>query len=124
MNSSLGAPCCSSQSAEEFACSDATTYGAVAESDGTSELDEVSSTDGVERQEVEQVVNTVGDTVVGLKEGLNGWEEEHGAIGTSTAENSLEGPFEKGSYTYAKTPVFANLGEKAMASWKVSRRVS
>ena len=62
-------------------------YRAVAESNGTSELDEISSADRVPRQEVEEVVNTVGNTVVGHEERLNSREEEHGAVGTSTTVN-------------------------------------
>ena len=58
-------------------------YGAVGEGDGTSKLDEVSSADRVERKEVEEVVDTVGDTVVGREERFNSREEEHRAVGSS-----------------------------------------
>lgn len=53
-------------------------YRAVAECDGTSKLNDVSSRDrGVLSHERDEVVDGVVDTVVGREERLNGGEEEH-----------------------------------------------
>ena len=59
-------------------------YRAVAESDGTSKLDEITSTDGVVLlHEGNEVVDGVVDTVVSRKVGLDGREEQHGAVSTA-----------------------------------------
>ena len=61
-----------------------TTHRAVGEGNGTSELNQVASADRMKGQEVEEVVDTVGDTVVGLEERLNSREKKHRAV-SSTA---------------------------------------
>ena len=53
------------------------TYRTVTKSDGTSELDEVSSGHGVLGQEWDEVVDGIIDTIVGRETWLNGREEEH-----------------------------------------------
>ena len=61
------------------------TYRAVAYSDSASELDEVTSRDLRElRQEGDQVVDRVGDAEVREERGLDGREDEHRAVGSST----------------------------------------
>ena len=61
------------------------TYRAVAYSDRTSELYEVTSRDLRElRQEGDQVVDRVGDTEVREERGLDGREDEHRAVSSST----------------------------------------
>ena len=60
-------------------------YRAVAERNSAGELDEVASRDVVQRQEVDEVVDAVRDTVVGYKERLDGWEEKHRTVGSSAA---------------------------------------
>lgn len=63
-----------------------TAYGAVAERDSTSELDEIASTDGVVLlHKRNEVVDRVVDTVVGREIWLNRREEEHRAVGASAA---------------------------------------
>ena len=63
---------------------------AVGNGDGSSELDEVTGSDGVVLlEEGGQSVNTVTDTEVGVEVGLDVGEDEHGPISTSTGGFSL-----------------------------------
>ena len=65
-------------------------YRAVTESDSTSKLDKVTSTDGVVLlHERNQVVDRVVDAVVSGKVGLDGGEEEHGAVSSATSLGAL-----------------------------------
>ena len=61
------------------------TYGAVAESDSACELNKVRGRDGVLGHEGDKVVDRVVDTVVGRKKRLNGREQEHRAVCSTTA---------------------------------------
>ena len=66
------------------------THGAVCDSNGASELDEVASGDGRElREERDQVVDAVCDTEVGEEGRLDGREDEHGAVGSATSRGTL-----------------------------------
>jgi hypothetical protein len=60
-------------------------YRTVAEGNSTSELNQVTSTDRVLRQERNQVVHTVVDAVVGAEVGLDGWKQKHRAVSSSAA---------------------------------------
>ena len=62
------------------------TYGAVAEGDSTSELDEITGTDGIVLlHEWDEVVDRVVDAVVGSEVGFDGREKKHRPVGTATA---------------------------------------
>ena len=62
------------------------TYGAVAEGDGTSKLNEITGRDGVVLlHEGDEVVDRVVDAVVGREVGLDGGEEQHRAVRATTA---------------------------------------
>jgi hypothetical protein len=63
--------------------------GAVAQRDGARELDEVAGADRVAREERDQVVHAVVDSVVRGKVGLDGREEEHRAVGAATGLGAL-----------------------------------
>ena len=64
-------------------------HRAVADSDGTSELDEIASADRVVLlHERDEVVHGVVDTVVWPEVGLDGREEEHRAVGSTTTVHS------------------------------------
>ena len=66
------------------------THGAVCDSNGASELDEVASGDGRElREERDQVVDTVCDTEVGEEGRLDGREDEHRTVRSSTTAHRL-----------------------------------
>lgn len=102
---------------------DRNTYGAVAECDSACELDEVTSTDRVVLlHERNEVVHTVGDTVVGREERLNSWEKEHRAVGSSTAAGKIGKTrfifVGREKIAYAEGPI---LREIEMASSEVCR---
>jgi hypothetical protein len=63
--------------------------GAVAQRDRACELDEVASADRVAREERDQVVDAVVDTVVCGEVGLDGREEEHRAVGATAGLGTL-----------------------------------
>ena len=66
------------------------TYRTVTESNSSSKLDEVTSADGVVLlHEGNEVVDGVVDTVVGLEVGLDGREEQHGAVSTSATREQI-----------------------------------
>ena len=52
-------------------------------------MDQFSSADRVRGQEGVEVVDTVGDTEVGKEGRLNGGEDEHGTVGTTTTKMRL-----------------------------------
>ena len=99
------------------------TYGAVAERNGTSKLNHVTSGDGrVQTQEMDQVVDRVVNTSVSLESGLDRREDEHGTVGTTATESLIRcEALSRASTTYAARP-WERLME--MASWKVSRKTS
>ena len=67
------------------------TYRAVADSDRASELDEVTRRDLRElREEGDQVVDRVGDTEVREECGLDGGEDEHRSVSSSTTANKSQ----------------------------------
>ena len=70
--------------------------GAVRDSDGTSELDEVASGDRWELgEEGDQVVDTVCNTEVGEEGRLDGGKDEHRPVGSATTvEGSCHNEFE------------------------------
>ena len=65
-------------------------YRAVGERDGTGKLDEVTSRDGVVLlHERDQVVDAVCDTEVGEEGRLDGREDEHRTVRSSTTAHRL-----------------------------------
>jgi hypothetical protein len=97
---------------------------AVGQRNGTRKLDEIASADRrVLSEEGDQVVDAVVDTVVGLKVGLDGREQEHGAVGSTTTVNQIQDScqFVDLKYAYALGPW---LWLMAMASWNVRRMAS
>ena len=66
------------------------TYGTVGERHSASKLNKVTSADGVVLlHEGNEVVDGVVDTVVGLEVGLDGREEQHGAVSTSATREQI-----------------------------------
>lgn len=64
--------------------------GAVGDTDGTGELDQVACGDlGVVGEEGEEGVDAVGYTEVGEKVGFDVGEDEHGSVGTSSSGLAL-----------------------------------
>jgi hypothetical protein len=99
--------------------------GAVGERHRARELDEVAGADrGVLGEEGDQVVDAVVDAVVRREVGLDGREQEHGAVrstsavGARSVRRTRDG---RRSSAYALGPL---LWLMAMASWKVRRMTS
>ena len=99
--------------------------GAVGDTDGAGELDEVGGGDVVTLDERPLLVDDLVDTEVGVEVGLDVLEEGDGTVGASTSVRS-SAQFERRARkcTNPNWPRAAMAGEIPMASWKVRRRDS